>query len=98
MPDITASLWCEVHGEVTLHALLTGSRYECMEVLGSAGVCGETRDARTGDEDAYGQVYEHPSCPSCGCHQDARALAEPQPVCWYCHRPLPTPTAEEASS
>ncbi len=96
--DATASLFCEVHGDVTLHVLLAGNRWECAEAL-STGYCGETRDGRSEGEGMYGEAIDDGTrCPDCGAvvarYEGLSLLPDGCPLCGC---PLPLPTSEEES-
>ncbi len=98
MTDIAASLFCAVHGEVTTHFLLSDNTFECAEVLGNAGVCGEVRPgADAAAESQHGEPVTRDWCPECGCvpsrYGDLRLLPTGCPLCGA---PLPS-TAEGAS-
>ncbi len=95
--DVTASLFCEVHGDVTMHVLLeAGGRWECAEPL-STGYCGETREGRSDREGMYGEAIDDSlRCDSCGAvlpHHSGLSFE----VCGLCGAPRPIPTTEETS-
>ncbi len=94
--DVTSSLFCAVHGDVTLHVLLAGNRWECMEPL-STGYCGETREGRSDREGMYGEAIDDSlRCPDCGAVIH-RPTGLPFETCALCGAPLPLPTSEEES-
>ncbi len=86
--DATATLWCAVHGEPTLHVYLAGRRWECAEAL-STGYCGETRDGRSEGEGMYGEAVDDSlRCDSCGAVVH-RPTGLPFESCELCGAPLP---------